>query len=75
MRKMKWKQQILNLTPYQPGKSIDEVKKQYGLSEITKLASNENPFGCSPKASEAIQQPSAFLLYIRTAMLQICVKP
>lgn len=60
MRKMKWKQQILNLTPYQPGKSIDEVKKQYGLSEITKLASNENPFGCSPKASEAIQQPSAF---------------
>ncbi|MDQ0271075.1 histidinol-phosphate transaminase [Cytobacillus purgationiresistens] len=57
---MKWKEQLLNLTPYQPGKSIEEVKKQYGLNEIIKLASNENPFGCSPNATAAINQPSSF---------------
>jgi histidinol-phosphate aminotransferase len=44
---MRWKEQLLKLKPYQPGKSINEVKRQYGLSEIVKLASNENPFGSS----------------------------
>lgn len=37
------------MKPYQPGKGIDEVKKEYGLERIVKLASNENPFGFSPK--------------------------
>lgn len=46
---MRWKEQLLKLKPYQPGKSISEVKRQYGLSEIVKLASNENPFGSSEK--------------------------
>ncbi len=40
---------------YVPGKPIEEVKKEYGLTEIVKLASNENPLGPSPKAVEAIQ--------------------
>ncbi|WP_053366955.1 histidinol-phosphate transaminase [Bacillus sp. FJAT-27245] len=52
---MRWKKQLLNLSPYQPGKSIDSVKKQYGLETIVKLASNENPFGCSARAIERIQ--------------------
>ncbi|QVY60166.1 histidinol-phosphate transaminase [Cytobacillus gottheilii] len=61
---MKWKEQLLSLTPYQPGKSIEEVKKQYGLAEITKLASNENPFGCSQAASDAMQKDlSYYALY------------
>ncbi|WP_313798496.1 histidinol-phosphate transaminase [Cytobacillus sp.] len=61
---MKWKEQLLQLTPYQPGKSIDEVKKQYGLNKIVKLASNENPFGCSVKVVEALnQEPLTFPLY------------
>ncbi|WP_102274759.1 histidinol-phosphate transaminase [Cytobacillus massiliigabonensis] len=61
---MKWKEQLLQLTPYQPGKSIDEVKKQYGLDKIVKLASNENPFGCSDKVAEALNQsPLTFPLY------------
>ncbi len=51
---MRWKEQLLKLTPYQPGKSINEVKRQYGLSEIVKLASNENPFGCSKKVMSEI---------------------
>lgn len=61
---MKWKEQLLNLTPYQPGKSIDQVKKEYGLNQIVKLASNENPFGCSEKVLFTMNQsPSFFALY------------
>jgi histidinol-phosphate aminotransferase len=51
---MKVKNQLLQLKPYQPGKSADAVKKEYGLETITKLASNENPFGTSEKAKLAI---------------------
>ena len=43
------------LSPYVPGKSIEEVAKEYGISDIIKLASNENAFGCSPKVTEAFQ--------------------
>jgi len=38
---------ILNITPYQPGKPIDEVRREFGLKDIIKLASNENPLGVS----------------------------
>ncbi|MEW9669760.1 histidinol-phosphate transaminase [Ammoniphilus sp. 3BR4] len=48
------KKQIVDLPVYQPGKPIDEVKRELGLERIVKLASNENPFGCSPKVKEAI---------------------
>ncbi|RSD26504.1 histidinol-phosphate transaminase [Mesobacillus subterraneus] len=51
---MRWKEQLLELKPYQPGKSINEVKRQYGLAEIVKLASNENPFGSSDRVKTAI---------------------
>lgn len=47
-------QGIANIAPYQPGKPIDELKRELGLSDIVKLASNENPLGCSPKAQAAI---------------------
>ena len=42
------------LRPYVPGKPIDEVKREYGLDDVIKLASNENPLGASPRALEAI---------------------
>jgi histidinol-phosphate aminotransferase len=61
---MRWKEQLLKLKPYQPGKSIDEVKRQFGLSEIVKLASNENPFGCSEKVvTELDKFTGRFSLY------------
>ncbi|MBM6619854.1 histidinol-phosphate transaminase [Bacillus suaedaesalsae] len=50
------KQQLETLTPYQPGKPIEEVKAMYGLDKIVKLASNENPFGSSPQVQKAIQK-------------------
>lgn len=53
---MRFKDQVLKLTPYQPGKSIDEVKRQFGLERIVKLASNENPFGCSERVLKTIKE-------------------
>src|SRR5579872_960912 len=47
---------IETLRPYEPGRSIDEVKKTYGLTRVAKLASNENPLGPSPLAIEAIRK-------------------
>lgn len=40
------------LQPYVPGKSPEEVRDRYGLTRIIKMASNENPWGTSPKALE-----------------------
>lgn len=47
---MRWKTVLKDMKPYTPGKSIEEVKETYQLDEIIKLASNENPYGASPKA-------------------------
>lgn len=49
------KPQIVNLPVYQPGKPIEEVKRELGLDEVIKLASNENPYGCSPQVRAAIE--------------------
>lgn len=51
---MQPKPNIVNLPIYQPGKPMEEVKRELGLSEVIKLASNENPYGCSDKAKQAI---------------------
>ncbi len=48
------RREIFKLKPYTPGKPIDEVKRELGLSDIIKLASNENPLGPSPRAAAAI---------------------
>src|ERR1700731_152721 len=47
---------IESLRPYQAGRSIDEGQRQYGLTRISKLASNENPLGSSAMALEAMAQ-------------------
>ncbi len=44
------------LEPYPPGKPIDELEREYGVSDSIKLASNENPLGPSPKAVEAMRE-------------------
>ena len=45
---------ILGLSPYQGGKPIDELARELGLKNITKLASNENPLGVSAAVKEAV---------------------
>ncbi len=46
---------VNDISPYEPGKPISEVQREYGLKDVIKLASNENPLGPSPKAIEAIR--------------------
>ena len=47
---------ILDLVPYKPGKSISETKREFGLSRVYKLGSNENALGPSPKVVEAVKR-------------------
>lgn len=54
MSKTIFRKELDLLRPYVPGKPIEEVQKEYGIDQIEKLASNENPIGPSPKAVEAI---------------------
>jgi histidinol-phosphate aminotransferase len=46
--------EIMELVPYQPGKPIEELERELGISGAIKLASNENPLGPSPKAVAAM---------------------
>lgn len=54
---------IQQLKPYVPGRSIEEVREKYGLKEIVKLGSNENPLGANPKVLKAMAKmlPKAHL--------------
>ena len=47
---------IRSLIPYEPGKPIEEVEREYGIRDSVKLASNENPLGPSPKAVKALRE-------------------
>lgn len=46
---------VQQLVPYVPGKPVDELQRELGLSEVVKLASNENPLGTGDKVLAAIQ--------------------
>ena len=46
---------VQSLSPYQPGKPIEELERELGISHIVKLASNENPLGLGEKVQQAIQ--------------------
>jgi len=46
---------VQSLSPYQPGKPLDELEREYGIKEAVKLASNENPLGPGALATKAIK--------------------
>ncbi len=46
---------IATLAPYEPGRPIEEVRRELGLEDVVKLASNENPLGPSPRALAAVR--------------------
>lgn len=52
---IKFRKATETISPYIPGKPIDEVKRELNLTRVIKLASNENPLGCSPYARKAIE--------------------
>jgi len=70
------RKEILHFEPYVPGRDMETVKKQYHLSRVVKLASNENPLGPSPKAVAALRKatgnlhryPDGFSLSLREAI-------
>jgi histidinol-phosphate aminotransferase len=47
---------ISSLQPYQPGKPIEELSRELGITDIIKLASNENPLGPGPGALKKIRE-------------------
>jgi histidinol-phosphate aminotransferase len=50
-----------NIRPYTPGKPIEEVQREYGLTDVIKLASNENPVGVSPMVLAALREALTLL--------------
>jgi len=69
---------VASLVPYVPGKPIEEVEREYGVSNVAKLASNENALGPSPKALAAARAacekvhlyPDGSAFYLRQALSQ-----
>jgi histidinol-phosphate aminotransferase len=67
---------VLDIAAYQPGKPIDEIKRQLKLRDVIKLASNENPIGVSKLAKEKIKKavssinryPDGNCFYLRNAL-------
>jgi len=54
---------VCELQPYQPGKPAEELERELGISNAIKLASNENPRGCSPSVITAIRSCSSMGVY------------
>jgi histidinol-phosphate aminotransferase len=54
MKEKKARPALDDLAPYIPGKSADEVKKEFGISSVIKLASNENPLGTPESVKESV---------------------
>ncbi len=66
---------IRDFSAYVPGKSIEEIRKTYGIKRIIKLASNENALGVSPLVQEVLVRhaPDVFR-YARAASPRLCQK-
>ena len=78
------RENIRNITAYIPGKPVEEVKRQSGLKDIIKLASNENPLGPSPRAVAAVKKalkgvnryPDGSYFYLKNALAKkFALKP
>lgn len=49
---------VTGIQPYVPGKQIAEIQREYGIDDVVKMASNENPLGPAPNALEVIREHS-----------------
>jgi len=69
---------IASLVPYSPGKPLDELERELGISNAVKLASNENSLGPSPKAQAVLVEqvgqlnvyPDGGAHYLRRALAE-----
>lgn len=51
---VEYKKALEKIKPYKPARTLESVKRQYGLTEVIKLAGNENNHGVSPLVTEAL---------------------
>ncbi len=66
------------IKPYVPGKPVEEVERELGLTDVVKMASNENPLGPSPLAVEAMREklnklniyPDGNCFYLKEALAE-----
>lgn len=73
------KPSLFTIKPYVPGRPIEEVKRELGLSKVIKLASNENPYDISPKVKKAVEKaidslnryPDGDCFYLRQELARI----
>ena len=76
MKKPDMHSYLEKIKPYVPGKPVEEVEREMGLTDVIKLASNENPLGPSPLAVEAMKNyinkmhiyPDGNAYYLREAL-------
>lgn len=61
IEKAKHRSGLEMICPYEPGKPIDEVRRELGLTRVVKLASNENPLGPSPRVIEVLNRSDLVL--------------
>ncbi len=47
---------VRKLVAYETGKPVEEIAREFGVTRISKLASNENPLGCSPRVQQRLEQ-------------------
>jgi histidinol-phosphate aminotransferase len=78
MTKKLHREQILAIKPYVPGKPVEEVERELGISGVIKLASNENPLGPSPSSVAILREmadkvatyPDGNCYYLKNALAE-----
>ncbi|MDR2357896.1 MAG: histidinol-phosphate transaminase [Oscillospiraceae bacterium] len=73
---VKFRDALRAINPYKPARSLEAVKREFGLTEVVKLAGNENNHGVSPKASlafcelqtELTRYPDMYCTLLRDAL-------
>jgi len=81
--RLKVSKDIEELVPYPPGKPIEELERELGITGSVKMASNENPIGPSPKAIKAVsgalsglnRYPDGSSYYLRRALSDALSQP
>jgi histidinol-phosphate aminotransferase len=71
---MKFNAKMQDIKTYEAGKPIELVVREFGIEskDIVKLASNENPYGCSPKVQEGVAKIiSKMALYPDDSMMNL----
>ncbi|MFQ5480814.1 MAG: histidinol-phosphate transaminase [Thermodesulfobacteriota bacterium] len=81
--RLKVSKDIEELVPYPPGKPMEELARELGITGIVKMASNENPIGPSPKAVKAVTEalsglnryPDGGSYYLRKRLSEVLSVP